>query len=177
MVTSPSGLQQLLGINWSPKNKNARMIIKKRYHIRCQLFHNRNKAIIFMTNLLVALVDFYFDINSYISTTIQENCLKRVRFHSKLIRTKPVFVLSNLCLPFLWILMHNGCFLVFKKMRGRLIYTPRRSIPCIKCSYRSLLFWTTPISFCRWPRNPRSWHPPTPRSTSTGTKKDTYMYK
>ena len=75
------------------------MIIKKLYHIRCQLFHNRNKAIIFMTNLLVALVDFYFDINSYMSTTIQENCLKRVRFHSKLIRTKPVFVLSNLCLP------------------------------------------------------------------------------
>lgn len=54
---------------------------------------------IFMTNLLVTLVGFYFDINSYMSTTIQENCLKRVRFHSKLIRTKPVSVLSNLCLP------------------------------------------------------------------------------
>lgn len=71
------------------------MIIKKLYHIRCQLFHYRNKAIIFMTNQLVALVG----LNSYMSTTIQENCLKRVRFHSKLIRTKPVFVLSNLCLP------------------------------------------------------------------------------
>ena len=38
------------------------MIIKKLYHIRCQLLHYKNKAIIFKTNLLVAFVGFNFDI-------------------------------------------------------------------------------------------------------------------